>query len=68
MPNGEKYINYWDNIHGNDINCQIIDGKLFISEYNEKGNELSNKEISFLEFINLVKVQPKKLAHSFNFG
>lgn len=47
MPNGEKYINYWDNIHGNDICCQIIDGKLFISEYNEQGNDLANKEIFF---------------------
>jgi len=54
-PDGRIFLNCWDFQHGNDICCQIIDGKLFKSEYDEKGNELPRKEISLSEFINLVE-------------
>jgi hypothetical protein len=52
---GVKFLNYWDNKHGNDVCCQIIDGELFKSEYDEEGNELPKKEISFSEFVKLVE-------------
>jgi len=50
-----KFLNYWDWKHGNDVCCQIIDGKLFKSEYDEEGNDLPEKEISFPDFIKLVE-------------
>ncbi len=54
-PDGRKFLNYWDFKHGNDICCQIIDGKLFKPEYDEVGSEILKKEISFTEFIKLVE-------------
>ena len=54
-PDGGKFLNYWDWKHGNDICCQIIDGELFKSEYDEEGNELPKKEISFADFVKLVE-------------
>ena len=52
---GRTFLNYWDWKHGNDICCEIIDGKLFKLEYDEEGNELTQKEISFSDFVNLVE-------------
>jgi len=54
-PDGRKFLNYWDWKHGNDICCQIIDGELLKSEYDEEGNELPKKEISFADFVKLVE-------------
>lgn len=54
-PDGRKFLNYWDWKHGNDVCCQIIDGELFKSEYDEESNELTKKEISFAEFVKLVE-------------
>jgi len=54
-PDGRIFLNFLDWKNGNDICCQVIDGKLFKSEYDEKGNELPRKEISLSEFINLVE-------------
>ena len=54
-PDGRKFLNYWDFRQGNDICCQIINGKLLKSEYDEEGNELPGKEVSFLDFIKMVE-------------
>jgi hypothetical protein len=54
-PDGRKFLNFWDNNGGDDICCQIIDGKLFKSEYDKNVNELPKKEITFIEFIKLVE-------------
>ena len=50
-PDGRKFLNYWDYMHGNDVCCQIIDGKLFDVERDSKGNELKYKEVTLAEFI-----------------
>lgn len=52
-PDGRKFLNYWD-YNGNDVCCQIIDGELFKLEYDEEGNELPKKKISFSDFVKLV--------------
>jgi hypothetical protein len=54
-PDGRKFLNYWDWKHGNDVCCQIIDGELFKSEYDEEGKELPKKQISFADFVKLVE-------------
>lgn len=54
-PNGRKFLNYWDYKQGDDVCCQIIDGELFKLEYDEEGNELPKRKISFAEFVKLVE-------------
>lgn len=44
-PDDRKFLNYWDLMHGNDVVCEIIDGKLM----------LDDKEITLSEFIELVE-------------
>jgi hypothetical protein len=51
----EHFLTYWDWKHGNDICCQLIDGKLLKDEYDENSNELPPKEITLSEFIELIK-------------
>jgi hypothetical protein len=55
QPDGRKFLNRCDYLKGNDICCEIIDGKLFKSEYDDEGNVLPKKEISFTEFIQLIE-------------
>lgn len=45
---GQKFLNYWDSIHGNDVVCAIVDGKLILDDDNAK-------EITIDEFIDLVE-------------
>ncbi len=45
--NGVKFLNFWDNINGKDIACEIINGKLI--DNNGKG-----KEIFFNDFVKQV--------------
>lgn len=57
------YLNFWDSIHGNDVCCQIKDGKLMKFKYLEseieadedgKLDHLEMTEISLAEFVELV--------------
>jgi hypothetical protein len=63
------YLNFWDSIHGNDVCCQIKDGKIFKFIYTPQEveeDEIKNspeiddifelKEISLNEFIQLVQL------------
>lgn len=63
------YLNFWDSIHGNDVCCQIKDGKIFKFIYSPKEVEedeledepkiddvFEEKEISLNEFIELVQL------------
>ena len=52
---GRKFINYWYWKCGKDVCCQIINGELFKSEYDEDGDELPKRKITFAEFIDLVE-------------
>jgi len=62
------YLNFWDMTHGNDVCCQIKDGKLFKFVHNANDIEtdmmrdesqiedhLELKEISLNEFLELVQ-------------
>lgn len=59
---GRVFLNYWDWAHGRDVCCQIIDGKLMKSNYDNEGNELPVTEISFSDFIKLVEESISKIA------
>ena len=50
---GETFLNYWDNIHGNDICTEIKDGKIYTDVDDE--NEKPSTQISLQQFINMVE-------------
>lgn len=49
------FLNFWDWVHGNDVCCEIKDGKIYLWQYDENGEQLPNKAIGFMEFLALVK-------------
>lgn len=51
-PDDRIFLNFWDSERGNDVCCQIIDGKLIHQVYDQYDTE---KEITLTEFINLVQ-------------
>ena len=55
-PSDKMYLNYWDNINGHDICCEIVGGKIFKMNYDESGDVLSTKEIPFIDIINLIMI------------
>lgn len=52
---GSQYLNYWDYLHGDDVCCDVIDGKLYKSSYGEDGKELPKVELTLPEFIKAVE-------------
>jgi hypothetical protein len=52
---GRTFLNFWDWAHGNDVVCQIKKGKLMLTEYDKNSKKLPEREISFQEFLKLVK-------------
>lgn len=64
---GAIFLNYWDWAHGNDVVCELVDGKLMRSMHDENGDDLPSQEITFVEFIEAVKesiskIDPKHLT------
>ena len=55
MPDDRVFLNYWDSINGDDVTCQLIDGNLMLSQYNEHAEELPPKEITLTEFLEMVR-------------
>lgn len=56
IGDGREFLNFWDWAHGNDVICQITaEGKLMLIIYDEASSELPTKEITFPEFLQLVK-------------
>ncbi len=49
------FINFWNWKDGNDVVCEIVDDKLMLRQYDEDANDLPPKEITFIEFCQLVK-------------
>lgn len=54
VGDGREFLNYWDFMHGDDVVCEIKDGKLMLNQHDDKGEELPEKEISLPEFLRLV--------------
>lgn len=58
IPDDRIFLNFWNSYNGDDVTCQIIDGKLFLEELFSEGGDLMNepelKEISLQEFIDLI--------------
>lgn len=45
-----RFLNFWDSAHGNDVVCEIVDGKLLLSLGDGKP-----KKITLQEFIERVE-------------
>lgn len=56
----QMFLNFWNHINGDDVICEIKDGKLYLIGYDDEGNELPEKEITFIEFCNLVKAKVER--------
>lgn len=57
MPDDRIFFNFWNWYNGDDVVCELRDGKLMLHQYDEEGNELPDKEISLEEFCLMVKVK-----------
>lgn len=60
-PDGRRFLNFWNWRNGNDVTCELIDGKLLLTEYAEgkdyeKSKELTEiiTEITIAQFIEMV--------------
>jgi hypothetical protein len=55
IPDDRKFLNFWDWKNGNDVVCEIIDGKLMLSQSDDSGESLPPKEITLKEFVERVE-------------
>lgn len=53
-PDDRIFVNFWNYYNGDDVVCQLVDGKLMLTQMDEEGNDLPAKEISFAEFCQMV--------------
>lgn len=57
LPDDRVFLNFWNWYNGDDVVCQVIDGKLMLSQFDENGNELPAKEITLDQFIKMVRTR-----------
>jgi len=55
MPDDRIFLNFWNAINGDDVICEIIDGRLMLAQCDDKLNDLPAKEITFIEFVDMVR-------------
>lgn len=55
MPDDRMFLNFWNWFSGDDVVCEIKDGKLILNQHDEDGNEMSPREITLMEFCQMVK-------------
>ncbi len=55
MPDERTFLNFWNAVNGDDVICEIIDGKLMLVQCDDKLNDLPAKEITFIEFSDMVR-------------
>ena len=54
---GRTFLNFWNWYNGDDVVCELIDGKLMLSQLDVESRELPAKEISFIEFLKMVETR-----------
>ena len=55
FPDERIFLNYWNALDGDDVICEIVSGKLMLNQYDEESNELPAREITIIEFIEMVR-------------
>jgi len=53
---GRAFLNHW-NPFGKDVCAKIMEGKLFVADYDENGDPLPIREVSLAEFLERVATQ-----------
>lgn len=51
---GRLFLNFWHSI-AEDVIGEVKDGKILLRCYDENGEDLPHREVSFFEFVNIVK-------------
>ena len=65
-PDDRKFLNYWDSISGNDVVCEIVDGKLFLNTIEDDTSLVIREEITFARFIELVEQSSQQAEEALN--
>ena len=55
FPDERIFLNYWNALDGDDVICEIVNGKLMLTQRDFEGNELRAIEITIVEFIEMVR-------------
>lgn len=55
FPDQRIFLNYWNALDGDDVICEIVNGKLMLTQRDFEGNELRAIEITIVEFIEMVR-------------
>lgn len=61
IPDERIFFNFWNWHNGDDVVCELKDGKLMLSQHDEQGNELPEKEITLTEFCLMVKARIEEM-------
>jgi hypothetical protein len=61
--NDVAFLEFLDSDKGKDVFCVVIGGKLFNRQFDEHNNEMPLKEITILDFINLIKLANEEKAN-----
>lgn len=57
MPDTRIFLDFWNWHNGDDVICELKNDKLFLTQYDDEGKELPEKEITLTEFCQLVKTK-----------
>jgi hypothetical protein len=55
VADDQKYLNFWNWDNGDDVCCEIKDGKLFLMNYILGSDEPEYVEISLVKFLEMVE-------------
>jgi hypothetical protein len=56
MPDTRMFLNFWNWDNGDDVVCEIKDGKLILIKYDQDGKVLE-REITLQEFCEMVRTR-----------
>lgn len=54
VGDGRTFLNYWDFNRGNDVCCELINGRLWQSQHGDDGEEKPPIQISLKQFVDKV--------------
>ena len=55
FPDERIFLNYWNALDGDDVICEIVNGKLMLQQTDFESNELPAVEITIIEFIEMIR-------------
>lgn len=57
IPDDRIFLNFWNAFNGDDVVCELVDGRLMLSQRDEHGDELPPTEITISDFCEMVKTR-----------